>query len=117
MANLITSIMLRNPKSRNKEIIGDIFLIKLYNKLEDARELSATINACSRLGRPDVALQFCMEIPRAKKKAEQIRQSRAQWVVTACENCKTQIDDLNDHYGLGIEVKGVVDLVADALVV
>jgi Fe-S oxidoreductase len=52
-----------------------------------------------------------------KKKADQIRQTEAQWVVTACENCKTQIGDLNDHYGLGIEVKGVVDLVADALVI
>ena len=49
-------------------------------------------------------------------KAEQIRQSGARWVVTACENCKTQLTDLNEHYDLGVEIKGVVDLVADALV-
>ena len=49
-------------------------------------------------------------------KADQIRQSNAQWVVTACENCKTQLGDLNKHYELGVEVKGVVDLIADALV-
>jgi Fe-S oxidoreductase len=49
-------------------------------------------------------------------KVEQIRNTGAEWVVTACENCKTQLEDLNDHYELGIEIKGVIDLVADALV-
>jgi len=49
-------------------------------------------------------------------KAEQIRQTGARWVVTACENCKTQLTDLNEHYDLGVEIKGVVDLIADALV-
>ncbi len=70
MAKLVTAIMLRNPKAKTKEITGDIFLIKLFNKLEDARELSATINACSKLGRSDIAIQFCMEIQNSKKKAE-----------------------------------------------
>lgn len=72
MAKLVTAIMLRNPKANNKQIIGDIFLIKLFNKLEDARELSAKINACSRLGKSHIALQLCMEIPSAKEKAESI---------------------------------------------
>ncbi len=52
-----------------------------------------------------------------RPKVEQIRQSGAKWVVTACENCKTQLDDLNQHYELGVEIKGVVDLVAEALIV
>jgi len=68
MEKLVTAVMLRNPKAR----IGDLFLIKLYNKLEDARELSAKINACSRSGESGVAIQFCMEIPKARKKAESI---------------------------------------------
>ena len=49
-------------------------------------------------------------------KANQIRQTGAKWVTTTCENCKTQLGDLNDHYELGVEVKGVMDLVADALI-
>jgi len=72
MEKLVTAIMLRNPKAKNKEIIGDIFLIKSFNKLEDARELSAKINACSRFGESETALQLCMEIPSAKKRAESI---------------------------------------------
>jgi Fe-S oxidoreductase len=35
----------------------------------------------------------------------------------ACENCKTQLEDLNNHYELGIEIKGVIDLIADSLIV
>ncbi len=71
MEKLVTAIVLRNPKSK-EGIIGDIFLIKLFNKLEDARELSARINACSRFGESETALLLCMEIPAAKKKAESI---------------------------------------------
>lgn len=51
------------------------------------------------------------------QKVEQIQQTGAEWVVTACENCKTQLEDLNNHYELGVEIKGVIDLIADALVV
>ena len=50
-------------------------------------------------------------------KVKQIRDTGARWVVTACENCKAQLDDLNKHYELDIEIKGVIDLVADALIV
>lgn len=72
MQKLTTAIMLRNPKCKSENIVGDIFLIKMYNKLEDARELSAMVNACSRYGEPSIALQLLMEIPKAKKKAEAI---------------------------------------------
>ena len=72
MEKLTTAILLRNPKTKNNEIIGDVFLIKLFNKQEDAREMSAKINACSRYGEPETAIQLCMEIPKAKKRAEQI---------------------------------------------
>ncbi|MFH1607586.1 MAG: DHH family phosphoesterase [archaeon] len=72
MERLVTAIILRNPKTKHDEMIGDIFLIKLFNKLEDARELSAKINACSRFGESGIAIQLCMEIPKAKKIAEKI---------------------------------------------
>lgn len=52
-----------------------------------------------------------------KPKAEQIRESGAQVVATACDNCKLQLMDLAERYGLDVSVVGVVDLVAKALVV
>jgi len=83
MERLVTAIILRNPKAKNNEIIGDIYLIKFFNKLEDAREISAKINACSRLGDTNAALQFCMEIPSIKKRAEAIHVKYKQYIVSA----------------------------------
>jgi len=83
MSKLVTAIILKNPKVKNKEIIGDIFLIKFFNKLEDARELSAMINACSRLGEPETALQFCMESLKAKKRAELLHTKYKQFIISA----------------------------------
>lgn len=70
MKSLTTAILLRNPKIKNKDLIGDIFLLKMFNKTEDARDLSAIINACSRSGKPELAVQYCLEIPSSKKNAE-----------------------------------------------
>tara|TARA_Y100000034_G_scaffold17454_1_gene19096 strand:- start:13052 stop:14383 length:1332 start_codon:yes stop_codon:yes gene_type:complete len=80
MEKLVTAIMLR--KTKQEEIIGDIFLIKLFNQLVDARELSAMINACSRLGETNIAIQFCMEIPKIKKRAESIHVKYKQFLIS-----------------------------------
>ncbi|VVB80052.1 DHHA1 domain protein [uncultured archaeon] len=72
MERLVTSISLRNPSMKHEELLGDIFLVKMFNKLEDARELSAKINACSRMGEPEIALQMCLESTKAKKRADAI---------------------------------------------
>ncbi len=82
MEKLVTAIILRNPQSKHKEMIGDIFLIKLFNKLEDARELSAMINACSKFGEPGIAIQLCMEISGAKKRAESIHAKHKQFIIS-----------------------------------
>jgi Fe-S oxidoreductase len=56
-----------------------------------------------------------LRITMGKKKAEQIRQTGAKVVVTNCFNCMTQIRDLNKAYELNIEVKSIVELVAESL--
>ncbi len=50
-----------------------------------------------------------------KPKAEQIRKTRAQVVVAACENCRLQIGELSHHYGLGVEITALADLVVKAM--
>lgn len=82
MSRLVTAIMLRNPEAKNKKIVGDIFLINFFGQLEDARELSAVINACSRLDDTGLALQFCMEVSSAKKKAEYLHAKYKQSLVS-----------------------------------
>lgn len=82
MEKLVTSIMLRNPKCKASEIVGNIFLIKLYNKLEDARELSAMVNACSRFGESYTAVELLLEVPDAKKRAQDIHIKYKQYLIS-----------------------------------
>lgn len=86
MSKLVTAIFLKKPKSNyNDKIIGDIFLIKFFNKLEDAREISAMINACSRLGETETAMQLCLEIPKAKKRAEALYVKYKRFIISGLE--------------------------------
>jgi Fe-S oxidoreductase len=49
-------------------------------------------------------------------KAEQMRSTGAAVVVTACENCHSQLSDLSRHYSLGMRVEFLSHLAARALV-
>jgi Fe-S oxidoreductase len=59
-------------------------------------------------------MDFRMKSSRVK--AEQMKASGASVICTACENCHTQLTDLNAHYGLGMRVEFMSKLVADALI-
>jgi len=84
MQKLITAVVLRCSKSSDVEkIIGNLFLIKFFNKLEDSRELSALINACSRMGKSSVALGFCLGNKNFKDSAEKIYLKYKQSLVSA----------------------------------
>jgi Fe-S oxidoreductase len=52
-----------------------------------------------------------------KIKADQIRTTDAEVVVAPCHNCIDQIMELKKHYKLGIEIKTVCEIAADALVI
>jgi Fe-S oxidoreductase len=62
----------------------------------------------------DETLDFRMKS--SKVKAEQVKETGATILATACENCHTQLDNLNEHYKLGVDVQFLSSLVADALV-
>jgi Fe-S oxidoreductase len=52
----------------------------------------------------------------ARIKVDQVKETGAAVLATACENCHTQLSNLNDHYKMGVEVEFLTSLVADALV-
>lgn len=91
----------------------------LHSVAKDFRELKPNreLNWCCGGGGGLIAEPEMKEtrMKAGMKKVEQIQKSGAKWVVTACENCKTQLSDLNEYYKLGVEIKGVVDLIAEAL--
>ena len=62
----------------------------------------------------DETLDFRMKS--AKVKADQVRASGAAILSTACENCHTQLSNLNDHYKMGVQVQFLSSMVADALI-
>jgi single-stranded DNA-specific DHH superfamily exonuclease len=64
-------------------MIGNLYLVKFFNKVEDARELSALINACSRMGYPDIALGFCLGSKSLKERAEKVYVEYKQHLVSA----------------------------------
>ena len=55
-------------------------------------------------------------IAAGKPKAEQIKNTGARVVVAACENCRLQIGDLNEHYNLNIRITALTDLVVRAMI-
>ncbi|MEA2005836.1 MAG: (Fe-S)-binding protein [Acidobacteriota bacterium] len=52
-----------------------------------------------------------------KIKANQIKNTGAEVVVTPCHNCIDQLMELNKHCKLGVEIKTVCEIVADALII
>lgn len=52
----------------------------------------------------------------SKVKADQVRQTGAKILATACENCHSQLNDLNKHYNMEVEVRFLSSMIADALV-
>lgn len=52
----------------------------------------------------------------AKVKADEISATGAKIVATSCHNCLDQLAEINRHYNLGVEVKLLCELAADALV-
>jgi len=56
-------------------------------------------------------------IKAGKIKADQINRTGAKTVVAPCHNCIDQLTELNKHYKLGVNVKTVCEVVANALVI
>jgi len=73
ISRLITSIaILRTMENKNIEIVGNIYLVKFFNVLEDAREIVALINACGKLNKPYLGIIFLLEKEGVKKIVEKI---------------------------------------------
>ncbi len=87
--------------------------------VKDFREMNpyGIENYCCGGGGGLVALPEYYEkrMKAGKPKAEQIKRTGAKVVVAGCENCKLQLNDLNGYYNLNVQVKGLVDLVAEAI--
>ncbi|MBU2550339.1 MAG: (Fe-S)-binding protein [Proteobacteria bacterium] len=106
--------------ARNGGVIDEPRYI-LSHLTDDYREMSPDprYNWCCGGGGGLVALgeeTYDFRMKSARVKAEQAGQTGAKILATACENCQTQLDNLNEHYKLGMDVRFLSSMVADALV-
>ena len=106
--------------ARNAGVIDEPRHI-LQHLTDDYRELTPEpkYNWCCGGGGGLVALgeetlDFRMKSSRVK--VDQVKETGADILTTACENCHTQLSNLNEHYKMGVEVEFLSSLVADALV-
>ena len=106
--------------ARNGGIFDDPRFI-LTHLTDDFREMSPDprYNWCCGGGGGLVALgedTLDFRMKSSKVKVDQVKETGATILTTACENCHTQLSNLNDHYKMGMEVKFLSSMVADALV-
>jgi len=112
MEKLTTNIMLRNPKIKNKNLIGEIYLLKFFGKLEDAREMSAKINACSRFGESGIALRLCLECQDAKSKAEEIHAKYKQMLISGIK----KVNEMEKIEGKGFAIINANKEIKDTMI-
>ena len=97
---------------------------------EEPRDIVKAVAADFREMTPNREKQWCcggggglvaesefdsLRLKSGEKKVEQIRKTGAKVLVTPCENCRLQIDSLNEKYSLGIRISSVMDLVVSAM--
>lgn len=88
---------------------------------DDFREMSREpkYNWCCGGGGGLVALgeeTLDFRMKSARVKVDQVKATGAAILATACENCHTQLSNLNDQYKMGVDVNFLSSMVADALV-
>ena len=106
--------------ARNGGVIDEPRFI-LQHLTDDYREMSPEpkYNWCCGGGGGLVALgedTLDFRMKSAKVKVDQVKNTKAKVLATACENCHTQLSDLNTHYKMDVDVRFLSSMVADALV-
>ena len=56
-----------------------------------------------------------MRLRSGAKKVEQIRATGAKIVASPCENCRLQMEGLNERHDLGVRIAAIMDLVVEAM--
>jgi Fe-S oxidoreductase len=106
--------------ARNGGVLAEPLYI-LRHLTDDFRDMSPDpkYNWCCGGGGGLVALgedTLDFRMKSSTVKVDQVKKTGAKILATACENCHTQLSNLNDRYQMGVEVKFLTSMVADALV-
>jgi len=97
-SKLLTAITLQRSDGKDSsDLIGNIYLINFFNNLEDVRQISAIINACSRFGESGTAISYCLQNRKAKERVDLIYTKHKQGIVKALNSIPDlkKIDEKN----------------------
>ncbi len=134
VADYIREGKIKLDPSKNSDIVtlhDPCNLVRLGGVVEEPRYIlrNATTNFVEMI--PNRIKNFCCgggggqlamsrfasrRIKTGKLKADQIKKTGAKIVAAPCHNCIDQLMELNKHYELGVEIKTVCEIVANALV-
>ncbi|MDD5700244.1 MAG: DHH family phosphoesterase [Candidatus Nanoarchaeia archaeon] len=112
MTKIATAILLRRLEKDNENLTGNIFLVKHFNQLEDAREISAKINASSRLGEPHTSILYCLEDAKAKKQVEKLYAKYRQMII----NGLNSVGNIEQIKGSGYVIINAKSRIDDSLI-
>jgi len=113
MSKLITAVMIRRAQhNKPEDILGNLYILKFFNTLEDVREISVLINACARLGHADIAISYCLENEKAKTQALEIYTKYKQELVSGLRVA----EKMEKIKGKGFVILNAKDQIKDAIV-
>lgn len=112
-SRLVTSLLLKQKENQQTEdLIGNLYILKFFNRKEDVREISVLINACSRLGNSDIALAYCLENEKAKALAQDIYTHYKQELLSSLKT----IEKIPKIEGDGFVIMNAKNEVKDAII-
>lgn len=135
MADYIRQGRIKLDRSRNQKLVtlhDPCNLVRLGGIIEEQRYVLRNVVTNFIEMSPNREQNFCCgggggqlsmtrfakrRLDAGKIKAEQIRKTGAQIVIAPCHNCIDQLSELNREYKLGVEVRTISEIVADALVI
>jgi single-stranded-DNA-specific exonuclease len=113
MSRLVAGVMSRRAQNEeSNDAVGNLYILKFFDILEDAREISTLINACSRLGSHDIAISYCLQNEKAKERALEIYATYRQELVSGLRVA----EDMDKIHGKKFVILNAQDKIKDAII-
>ncbi|MEM2707723.1 MAG: DHH family phosphoesterase [Candidatus Pacearchaeota archaeon] len=110
ISKLITAIAtLRIMDNRDIDILGNVYLINIFEKIEDAREIATLINACGSLNKGYIALSFLLGKRKSKEIADEIYIKYRYEIIKGIKYFEKEIKKIKDENFLIVNLKDKVN--------
>lgn len=117
LSKLITAILLKRVSNgHSQDILDNIYLIKIGNRLFDAREVSSMLNACGRLGYSTLALAFLIGSKKAQEKIEEVYAKYKHYIIKALNWVNARNCIKGDNYVLINAKNAIKDTIIGTIV-